>query len=639
MSEPEIDKEDGHAPDFNFLGDPLQKRSQRPGAYKNTLSARKPVIRTPVPVSESGPLRAPVSEADFVLTPAYTTDGLRVDPSSGGGMRDLAVVAARERHVSESLGNQNAKDRHISDSPSAKAPPLARETPAEDVRSNVTPLRNRHKNDQGLQGQHAADGRRPRFSEIDDDFAFLAEDRARPPASGVYRPTASVVQSDVSDDLFDGVHQFDDERDTGSRWLWPVAILGALIIAAGIGLYYREYLSPVPGSSDIASASSEPLAEPVAQADSVASAASSLAERFRSELAQVEELIANGALDDAEIRLATMDRTLFGYGNAEFTAALERIEQLRAAPAGANGSTNTEQERADNEATELARLEAERVAAEREAAEAERLEAERLEAERVEAERVAAEREAAEAARLEAQREAAARAAAQREAAEAARLEAARVTAEREAAEAARLEAQRETAARVAAERQATEAARLESQRQAASAARREAAEAERAATNLRIAEERAAQQREAARQRAVQQREAARQREAQQVVPVISPGAVRSINDEDVRTVSERFSRLESAIESRSIVELIGLTEPSGLRIQQFLQMFENSESISARITGLSTRNVSGSITGTLKIDRVIRADGVVLPPPPELSSITLTSRWQDGDWSVIDW
>jgi hypothetical protein len=112
-----------------------------------------------------------------------------------------------------------------------------------------------------------------------------------------------------------------------------------------------------------------------------------------------------------------------------------------------------------------------------------------------------------------------------------------------------------------------------------------------------------------------------------------------RAISDDDIRTVSQRFNQLEQAIESRNINDLIGLTEPSGLRIQQFLQMFENSESISARITGLSTRNVSGSITGTLRIDRLTRANGDVVPAPPELASITLTSRWRGGSWSVIDW
>jgi hypothetical protein len=221
----------------------------------------------------------------------------------------------------------------------------------------------------------------------------------------------------------------------------------------------------------------------------------------------------------------------------------------------------------------------------------------------------------------------------------------------------------------VAAERQAAEAARREAERAASERIAAETAreEAERAATDRRIAEERAAQQREAARQRAARQaasdRAAAEARVARErelalleqeartngqppstgtqqsgaQADALAPSRV--ISDEDVRTVSQRFSLLERAIESRNITDLISLTEPSGLRIQQFLQMFENSESISARITGLSTRNVSGSITGTLRIDRVTRADGVVLPAPRELASITLTSQWRDGGWSVIDW
>jgi len=101
MADPDIDNEDGPAPDFNFLDDLPSRRARSANVQAETLPARRPVIRKPVPVSKSGPLRAPVSEADFVLAPAYKTDGMRVDPASGGGMRELAVHAARELHARE----------------------------------------------------------------------------------------------------------------------------------------------------------------------------------------------------------------------------------------------------------------------------------------------------------------------------------------------------------------------------------------------------------------------------------------------------------------------------------------------------------------------------------------------------------
>ncbi|WDL82924.1 signal recognition particle-docking protein FtsY [Aeromonas bestiarum] len=110
-----------------------------------------------------------------------------------------------------------------------------------------------------------------------------------------------------------------------------------------------------------------------------------------------------------------------------------------------------EQESAEAEAAEAARI-----AAEAQAAEATRIAAE---AQATEAVRIAAEAEAAEAARI---------------AAEAQATEAARIAAEAEAAEAARIaaEAQAAEAARIAAEAQAAEAARIAAEAQAAEEAR-----------------------------------------------------------------------------------------------------------------------------------------------------------------------
>ena len=408
--------------------------------------------------------------------------------------------------------------------------------------------------------------------------------------------------------------------------------------------------------------------------------ASGMYGRFKAELSSLEDLVANGDFDVATNRVNSMDRVLFGYGEPEFVELMTRIEFLRRESAQGKSSSEEDTERlveeteANAEAERLAAAEAARAEADRlAAAEAARAEAERLaaaEAARAEAERLAA----AEAARAEAERLAAAEAAraeAERLAAvEAARAEAERLAAaENEAAtqitqtearriaaeQAALAEAQRQLALKASeAAREAEIAERRLAEREAARKATEDAARIEAA----RAAESRAATlraQRLAAQQRArelasadaaattaairQQSTEVARVDLDTPTIQRSSERSVQPITDNDLQQVYRRFNNLETAIEERDINQVISLTKLSGARVQHFLQIFENSQSLNAQIVNVSTRNNSETISGTLRILNITRTDGSVVQPPSSLSAITLTSSRTDGQWSVIEW
>ena len=409
-------------------------------------------------------------------------------------------------------------------------------------------------------------------------------------------------------------------------------------------------------------------------------------------------------------RIAEAERAAEAAREAEAArlAEVERVEAERAAEAAreAEAARLAEAERAEAERAaeaareaEAARLaEAERVEAERVAEAAREAEAARLaEAERAEAERVAEAAREAEAARLaEAERQAE-RAEAERVAeaareAEAARLAEAERQAERaeaeRAAEASRLareERDRARQERAAAARAEREAAAAEARAAAREAARRRAEgdrspvtptppvasggtrervlpvetpaaeagserratsiDADRRATDRRIAEQLAARQRrEAAERELAEQRRAERlaaeeSRRAEAAAEAAVTAPFTGITDTDLQLVYERFANLVRAIENRDIAAVMSLTENSGARVQQLLQVFENSESLDARITNVSARSADRAITGTLRIETIRRADGSRVPPPPALQAVALTSTRDDGVWSAFDW
>ena len=494
-----------------------------------------------------------------------------------------------------------------------------------------------------------------------DDFAFLSENDFREEAFDTSRPGAYSAEV--------------EERPRGR--LRPVLYLlaFALVVAGGIvtawprlqqsgvlegflgGDAIRTADAPAIGTSGGAATGTPPArvaderpAAPVVERAPAADVAAprSLGERFRDEVGRVETLVADGRLDEAESAIAGLDRTVYGYGITEFSALEERIASSRsgtttpadsgvdvaraeaaAAPSepavDTGGNTATEVGNAD--AVAASEIDAERAEIARAEAEAERLAARRLETERAadaerraaaertaEAERVQAERVQAE--RVQAERIQAERAEAERAAAaEAARRE--RVAAERDAREA-EAAAAREAAPVVSADAAATTAAA------AAAAAEARRLEADARATDLRIAEQRAAA---LAEERRIASLEAS------------APSARRAIDDDDLQIVYASLLELKNAFEDRDIGRVIALSDPPGGRVQQLLQVFANSATVETRIANVSARPADDTVTGTLRIEDVRRADGSAIRLPSELASIALTST-RDGDgWSTLSW
>ena len=583
--------------------------------------------------------------------------------------------------------------------------------------------------------------------QTDSDFDFLNDVVSKPaksemPRSNEYDPYARFDRSSrdlaFAEDMRK-VHQVDAEPEDLPALVRYGLLTLSILVLGGIGFLVHTYVLTPSTQTVAVGAGNQSTSPDESSADAVIGTvdqpivddaeivadlggAQGLYAKFKSELSSLEVMVANGDLDAATIKIKSMDRTLYGYGEPEFVELLTRIDFLRrdgvvdnnvsinvnerldTAPV-AQGQADAAAERAAAE--QAATAESERLAAIQEArAEAARMVAEqaakddelRVAAEQAalaEARRVAAVK-AAKVAEEEAARLAARQAAEQLAAVEAAQAEAARVEAERLAVEqAARVEAERlavEQAARVEAQREAAEKAaiaaralqneraaqaEIEAERRNAEIAARRVAERDAAA---RVAAERLNAEREANRKasedeakneaaRAAARRRAERLAAQQRASEIEAADAAatataisqqstqlaraevedrpatalsvqpRPITDDDLQQVYRRFSNLESAIEERDITRVISLTKPSGARVQQFLQIFENSQSLNAQIVNVSTRSNNATISGTLKILNITRTDGSVVQPPSSVSSIALTSSRTGGQWSVIEW
>lgn len=397
---------------------------------------------------------------------------------------------------------------------------------------------------------------------------------------------------------------------------------------------------------------------------------------------QVASLREQSAITDEASSIAGDQQDVEQQEQAERTAAevLAEQEQIEAENV-AEETRLAEQQRVEQEQTELAEAarQAEQLAEQEQAAslekeeEEKRLELERQAAEAAEAEQIRADRLAQEKARAEQFRIALEERARneqrlEEERLEEQRLEALRVEEERLAelrAEVQRLEEQRLEEQRLAELRE--EELRLEEQRLAELREEEKLQEEQRLARQAaeelaQTQEEIAAQQREAARQQRLAD---ARAREAQQEeqrvdtiaqpeqIPAedlelalvesteqqITADAARPIAESELQQVYRQFSELESAIESRDINAVVRLTESSGARIQQVLQMFENNVSIEAQLRNVSTLDSAGEIRGTLQITRLQRVDGSVTGPPRNFDSVPILSVRKGGGWSQIRW
>ena len=617
---------------FDFLAEDDDGSPGRKKPVAKSGERPLPIIRKPVPVSQSGPLLPPKPGAPVEPPPELTTstdkreldlDFLDEGPSEPKLARQPAVVKP-EGKAQNNVTRLDPGSRRIGEG--AVSSPAGKGRSGHVDTSSAGSTGHASRKDDGLGSL-----------DLDDSLA-LDEDWHRP---------VGVTLDEV-----------DESEGKSGRGRWLAMVLALLFIAAGVGSFVLS--SPpawlkLPGSEPATIASGDSDTDASVPSDNEAAveySPSPMMQKFRAEQERLEQLVAAGSLDEAEEALATMDRSLYGYGANEFMEIENRIDQLR------TGTISAEQDKERVAAAEAARL-AEAQAAREEAARLADAQAAREEAARL-AEAQAAREEAARLAETQASRA---------EAARLAELQAAREEAARRA---------EEQAARIEQVRVAEEAARAEAQRLAQSRSESDSAatsapagsptiDRDRIATDKRIAEERAALQRQQAREQRLIE---ARQREAQaeqasgsaqngngdnadanwqQVAPSEPNSASQAsetvasasqvVSDADLQLVYQRFVNLQQAISQRDINAVVSLTKRSGVRVQQFMQMFENSSAIDARIKNVSTSNATGEIKGTLQINRVQRPNGTYVKPPASLSSIALSSKRDEDGWSAISW
>jgi len=611
MPKPEFDsKKPDQESMFDFLSDDEQGRPARKKTGRRLRRKAMPTIRKPVPISKSGPLKAPKPGDPVVAPPALT----------------VAVSTGKSPKINDNLDfldETQIQPPKASRAKDQKPPPQAPASRAAPL-NNVRPLRKPDQSDED--------------AEIEKEFRSLGKEK-------------SSDEFEFDADWRDGLAGHDlpqeDSRDRLVRWgSWSAALL--LLAGSGYYLYSSgqvdnlkslssDSVSIVDGPSSDADSSlnnaagvaassgertsatvinqseisqGEVSANDSAKADEAATVEavqqSPIALRFQKELATVEGLVDSGNLTDAQSALRDMDRTVYGYGAVEFAAVEQRIlEQQSATEQSAEAAALV---------AESARLEAQRIADEARAAELKRVEQSRIEAERAAAEReevlqlerqLASERLAAQR-RLEQQR-------LEQERAAAARLEAERLTQQRAAEEAAqklRLEQAAERRAEEA-ERQAREAELVQSNdasqissaasEESASAAnrtpastdpaavraekirldaleeaareeaRRQIVEADRLATAQRIAEERAAAERRAARERRLLR---AQEIEAERAARAAAAAEVASANVTPRSTSRDTITRQRNAVPTNSTVAP-GVATPSSRPISESDRVF----------------------------------------------------------------
>ena len=109
-------------------------------------------------------------------------------------------------------------------------------------------------------------------------------------------------------------------------------------------------------------------------------------------------------------------------------------------------------------------------------------------------------------------------------------------------------------------------------------------------------------------------------------------------VSDADFDTVTRMFDALRRAIENKDVIALDRLAE-SSQQSAIFKSLMKNFERIDVSISGIRVRNANKSITGTLQIDALIRANGDRGSLSEKYTTRSITSRRVTGGWSKIEW
>jgi len=111
-----------------------------------------------------------------------------------------------------------------------------------------------------------------------------------------------------------------------------------------------------------------------------------------------------------------------------------------------------------------------------------------------------------------------------------------------------------------------------------------------------------------------------------------------RPVSDADFDTVTRMFDAMRRAIENKDELALDRLASTSQQSVI-FKSLMKNFERLDVSINDIRVRNVDKSITGTLRIDAMVRQNGDRATPSDKYATRSITSRRLNGGWSKIEW
>ena len=110
-------------------------------------------------------------------------------------------------------------------------------------------------------------------------------------------------------------------------------------------------------------------------------------------------------------------------------------------------------------------------------------------------------------------------------------------------------------------------------------------------------------------------------------------------VSDDDFDEVTRMFDALQRAIENKD-ADAIDRLAVSSQQSELFKRLMKNNyDRIDVSISGIRLHNADKSITGTLRIDSLIRPNGDRSSLSEKYTARTITSRRVNGTWSKIEW
>jgi len=109
-------------------------------------------------------------------------------------------------------------------------------------------------------------------------------------------------------------------------------------------------------------------------------------------------------------------------------------------------------------------------------------------------------------------------------------------------------------------------------------------------------------------------------------------------VSDEDFDSVARMFDALRRAIENKDAVavERLAISSQQSAIFKSLMKSFDR---LDVSINNLRVRNADKSISGTLRIDSMVRENGDRATPSDKYATRPITSRRVNGGWSKIEW